>query len=337
MAKNNANNNVDNSACAFKTSIGGQALIEGILMRGPEKQAIVCRLSDGSLTTKVEELKLSRDKHPILGVPFLRGIPMFIDSLVNGMKAITWSAEQLPEEEQEEPTKFDLWLEEKLGSEKAQKALIGFAVVLGAALAIGLFVLLPAFLFELLPDGLHLVVRCLLEGVIRIAIFLVYLWLVTRLPDIKRLFSYHGAEHKTIFCYEKGLDLTVENVRKQSRFHPRCGTSFLIVTMLIAILVVSVMTWVLTLIPGIAALPKLGAALVRILGKLIVLPLIVSLTYELNRWVGRHDTDFLARVAAWPGLKSQRMTTREPDDGMIEVAIEALKRVIPEKKGADAW
>ena len=129
----------------------------------------------------------------------------------------------------------------------------------------------------------------------------------------------------------------MENVRKQSRFHPRCGTSFLIVTMLIAILVVSVMTWVLTLIPGIAALPKLGAALVRILGKLIVLPLIVSLTYELNRWVGRHDTNPLARAAAWPGLKSQRMTTREPDDGMIEVAIEALKLVIPEKKGADAW
>ena len=159
MAKNNANNNADNNACAFKTSIGGQALIEGILMRGPEKQSIVCRLSDGALKTKVEELKFSRDKHPILGVPFLRGVPMFIDSLVNGMKAITWSAEQLPEEEQEEPTKFDLWLERKLGSEKAQKALIGVAVVLGAALAIGLFVLLPAFLFELLPDGLHIVVR----------------------------------------------------------------------------------------------------------------------------------------------------------------------------------
>lgn len=329
--------NEQNTACAFKTSIGGQALIEGILMRGPKKQAIVCRKSDGSLTSKAEDLKLNREDHPVLGVPFLRGVPMFIDSLANGMKAITWSAEQLPEEEQEQPTKFDLWLEEKLGSEKAQKAFIGIAAVLGVALAIGLFVLLPAFLFELLPQSIHLVLRCIIEGVIRIVIFLVYLWLVTRLDDIKRLFSYHGAEHKTIFCYEKGLDLTVENVRKHSRFHPRCGTSFLIVTMIIAILVVSVMTWVLSLIPGIAALPRLGAALARVLGKLIILPVIVSLTYELNRWVGRHDTNLFARIFAWPGKQMQHLTTREPDEGMMECAIEALKLVIPEEKGSDAW
>ena len=330
-------NNEQNTSCAFKTSIGGQALIEGILMRGPQKQAIVCRRADGKTVNRVEELKLNKERHPILGVPFLRGVPMVIDSMVNGMKAITWSAEQLPEEEQEQPTKFDLWLEEKLGGERAQKAFIGIAVVLGAALAVGLFVLLPAFLFELLPQGMHLVLRCIIEGVIRIAIFLAYLWLVTRLDDITRLFSYHGAEHKTIFCYEKGLDLTVDNVRMQSRFHPRCGTSFLVVTMIIAILVVSVMTWVLSLIPGVAALPRIPAALVRVLGKLIILPFIVSLTYELNRWVGRHDMNLFARIAAWPGKQLQHLTTREPDDGMIECAIEALKLVIPEQKGADAW
>lgn len=332
MPKNN-----ETAACAFKTSIGGQALIEGILMRGPTKQSIVCRLADGTLKTKVEDLKLSRDKHPVMGVPFLRGVPIFIDSMVNGMKAISYSAELLPEDQQEQPTKFDLWLEKRLGGEGAQKAFIGIAVALGAALAVGLFVLLPGLLFELLPKDLHLTLRCVIEGLTRIAIFLAYLWLVTRLDDIKRLFSYHGAEHKTIFCYEKGLDLTVENVRQQSRFHPRCGTSFLVVTMIIAILVVSVMTWVLSLIPGVAALPKLAAALVRMLAKLIILPFIVSITYELNRWVGRHDTNILAKIAAWPGKQLQHFTTREPDDGMMECAIEALKRVIPEQRGLDEW
>ena len=327
----------ENAGCAFKTSIGGQALIEGILMRGPEKQSVVCRLADGTLKEKVEDLKLSSAKHPILKVPFLRGVPMFIDSMANGMRALTYSAEQLPEEEQEKPGKLDLWLEKKLGSEGAQQAAVAIALVLGVALAVGLFVLLPAFLFELMPKEMHLVLRCLLEGLIRIVIFLVYLWLVTRLDDIKRVFSYHGAEHKTIFCYEKGLELTVDNVRKQSRFHPRCGTSFLVVTMIMAILVVSVMTWVLSLIPGVAALPRIPAALVRILGKLIVLPFIVSLTYELNRWVGRHDENLFARAAAWPGKQLQHLTTREPDDGMIECAIAALKLVIPEVKGADAW
>ena len=319
------------SGSCFKTSIGGQALIEGIMMRGPERQAIVCRKADGSLVSKLDGLK------PTPKIPLVRGVIIFISSLVNGMNALTYSAEQQPEEEQEEPTKLDLWLEKKLGGEKAEKAVIGIAVVLGILLAVGLFVLLPSFLFELLPEGIHLVVRCILEGIIRIIIFLLYLWLCTRMKEIKRLFAYHGAEHKTIFCYEKGLELTVENVREQSRFHPRCGTSFLVVVMIISIFVVSVMTWVLSLFPGIAALPKLAAALVRILGKLILLPFVVGITYELNRWVGRHDEKPFARAVAWPGKQLQHITTREPDDGMIEVAIEAVKLVIPEVKGADAW
>lgn len=321
----------------FKTSIGGQALIEGILMRGPEKQAIVCRLADGTLSTRVDTLKLSRDRHPVLRIPFLRGVPMFIDSMVQGMRALTYSASLLPEEEQEKPGKFDLWLEKHLGSEKAERAVIGFAAVLGVLLAVALFVLLPSLLFELLPEGIHLIVRCILEGLIRIVIFLAYMWLCTRLDDVKRLFAYHGAEHKTIFCYEKGLELTVENVKKQSRFHPRCGTSFLVVIMIISIFVVSFMTWVLSLIPGVAALPHLAAALVRVLAKLIILPFIVSITYELNRWVGRHDENLLARIVAWPGKQLQHITTSEPDDGMIECAIESVKLVIPEKKGSDKW
>ena len=321
----------------FKTSIGGQALMEGILMRGVKKQAIVCRKSDGELETKVEELKFIKDRYPILGVPVIRGVVTFIDSMAKGMKAVTYSVELQPEEMQEEPSKFDQWLEKKLGSEKAQNAIIAIAVVLGIALAIGLFVLLPAFLFELLPKSIGLVTRCIIEGVIRIVIFLAYLWLCTRMKEIKRMFAYHGAEHKTIFCYEKGLELTVENVRAQSRLHPRCGTSFLVVIMLIAILLVSVMTWVLSLFPAIATLPKIAAALVRMLAKLILLPFVVSVTYELNRWVGRHDELLISRIIAWPGKKMQNITTYEPDDGMIECAIEAMKQVIPEEQGEDAW
>jgi len=329
MAKDKNNKN-------FKTSIGGQALMEGILMRGVKKQAIVCRKPDGELETKVEELKLIKDRYPILGVPVIRGVVNFIDSMAKGMKAVTYSAELQPEEMQEEPSKLDKWLEEKLGSEKAQSAIIGVAVVLGIALAIGLFVLLPAFLFELLPKSIGLVARCIIEGIIRIVIFLIYLWLCTRLKEIKRMFAYHGAEHKTIFCYEKGLELTVENVREQSRFHPRCGTSFLVVVMIISIFIVSFMTWVLSLFPAIAGLPSILAALVRMAAKLIILPFIVGITYEINRWVGRHDNAFSA-IIAWPGKQLQHITTYEPDDGMIECAIEALKLVIPEEEGADKW
>ena len=325
-----------NKSCTFKTSIGGQALMEGILMRGVDRQAIVCRKADGTLETKVEPLKLIKDRYPILGVPVIRGVVTFLDSMVKGMNALTYSAELLPEEEQAEPSKFDLWLEKKLGSEKAEKAFIGIAVVLGILLAVGLFVLLPAFLFELLPESIGLITRCIIEGIIRIIIFLVYLFLCTRMKEIKRMFSYHGAEHKTIFCYEKGLPLTVENVRKQSRFHPRCGTSFLVVIMIISIFVVSFMTWVLSLIPGIAALPNFAAALVRMLAKLLVLPIIVGVTYEINRWVGRHD-NWLSAIIAWPGKQIQHLTTFEPDDGMMECAIEALRLVIPEEEGADRW
>ena len=263
----------ENGSGGFKTSIGGQALLEGILMRGPKKQSIVCRLADGTLKTKLEDVK------PAPKTPFVRGVFILISSLVNGMNALSYSAGLQPEDSQEEPSKFDLWLEKKFGSETAEKAVIAIALVLGVALAVGLFVLLPAFLFELLPDRINLVVRCILEGLIRIVIFLVYLWLSSRMKEIKRVFAYHGAEHKTIFCYEKGLELTVENVREQSRFHPRCGTSFLVVVMIISIFVVSVMTWVLSLFPGVAALPKLLAALVRIVAKLILLPVIVGLTY----------------------------------------------------------
>ena len=224
----------------FCTSIGGQALIEGILMRGVDRQAIVCRRSDGTLVSRVEPLKLSKDKHPWMGYPFLRGVVNFLDSMVNGVKAITWSAEQQPEDEQSEPDKFDLWIQKHFSSETAEKIILYTAVVLGIALSVGLFALLPTFLAGILHRIVPLGVwRGLVEGIFRLAIFLGYLKLCTKIPDMKRVWMYHGAEHKTIFCYEAGLPLTVENARKQSRFHPRCGTSFLFIVVFISILVFS--------------------------------------------------------------------------------------------------
>ena len=310
-------------SCAFRTSIGGQALIEGILMRGPKKQAIVCRKADGSLSTQVSELKFVKDRYPILGWPLIRGVANFLDSMVKGMKAVTWSAEQQPEELQEEPSKFDLWLEKKLGNEKAEKVVLGCAVFFGIVLAIGLFFFLPTLLTGLL-DGIitSRLLRNLIEGVIRIVIFLLYLWAVTRMKEIQRMFAYHGAEHKTIHCYEKGLPLTVENVRVQPKEHPRCGTSFLFVVMIVSILVLMFVSWT--------------NALLRLVIRLCLLPVIVAISYEFNRWVGRHD-NALTAVLSWPGRQLQHLTTFEPDDSMIECAIESIKLVIPEEEGADKW
>ena len=313
----------NNENVCFRTMIGGQALIEGIMMRGPDKQAIVCRTKDG-LTEKVEPLRLIKDRHPALGWPFIRGLVTFADSMLKGMKALSYSASLLPEEEQEEPTKFDLWLEKKLGSEKAEKAIIGFAAFLGVCLAVALFLFLPTFIAGFIPgvEG-HYTLRSLLEGAIKIAICLVYLWLCSRMKDMKRLFAYHGAEHKTIFCYEKGLPLTVENVRPQSRFHPRCGTSFLLVVIVLGIFV--------------GLLIQIDNTLLRFALRLLLLPVIVCVAYELNRWAGRHDRNIVSRIFTWPGKQLQHLTTNEPDDGMIECAIRALELVIPEEKGKDAW
>lgn len=313
----------ENDQVCFRTMIGGQALMEGILMRGPDKQAIVCRTENG-LVEKVEPLNLVKDKYPVLGWPFIRGIVTFADSMVKGMRALTYSASRLPEDQQEEPSKFDLWLEKKLGSEKAEKYIIGFAAVLGVLLALTLFIFVPTLIAGLIPgiEG-HYTARSVIEGAIKIIIFLVYLGLVAKMKEIKRLFSYHGAEHKTIFCYEKGLPLTVENVRPQSRFHPRCGTSFLLVVIILGLFV--------------GLFIQVDNVFLRIGLRVLLLPVIVCVAYELNRWAGRHDTNIVSRIVTWPGKQLQRLTTNEPDDGMIECAIRALELVIPEEKGKDAW
>lgn len=312
----------ENRSSDFRTSIGGQALIEGILMRGPKKQAIVCRTADG-LVEKVDELRLIKDRYPILGVPFIRGCVTFLDSMVKGMQALTYSADLIPVEEQGEPDKLDKWIESHFSEEKAKKLIIGAAVVLGLLLSLFLFIFLPAFVVGLFK-GLagHYFVRNISEGVVRIIILLCYMRLCTLSPDVKRLFRYHGAEHKTIFCYEHGKELTVDSVRPESRFHPRCGTSFLLVVVVVSILVNSVV--------------RADNTFVRMGCHLLLLPIVVGISYEINRWCGKHDNALSAALSA-PGKWLQRITTSEPDDGMIECAIRALQLVIPEESGSDVW
>lgn len=321
----------------FKTTIGGQALIEGIMMRGPDKDAIVVRAKEG---LHIETMP--RKKNPPKSwknLPFIRGVFNFFDAQVVGIKALLRSADLAPEEMQEEPSKFDRWLEKKLGNEAFQKAIVGIAMCMGLGLSVVLFFLLPMIIGGLFDRWItsNLGVN-LIEGLIRMVIFLGYMLLISRMEEMRRVFSYHGAEHKTIRCYEAGLPLTVENVRQQTRLHPRCGTSFLLVVMVISILVFSVASSAL-----LAAVPALetirgsfGYRLLMIVFKLLLLPLVVGITYEINRWAGWNDNGF-TRILTAPGMWLQNFTTNEPDDSMIEVGIAAVEAVLPEQEGADRW
>ncbi len=356
--------NHQNASCPakeqFKTMIGGQALIEGIMMRGPEKQAVVVRNPKEGLVTKIDPLK---KKTGILTWPLIRGIVNFGGSMLSGVKCLMWSAEQAdledeedaPEEEtpkqrakrekkeQKGTSKLESWLEKQMGSEKFMSVLIAFSLILGFGFSLLLFFLLPielGNLFQRLTDC-GVLLQHLIEGVLRISIFLAYMIGISRLKDMRRVFSYHGAEHKTIRCYEAKLPLTVENVRKMTRKHPRCGTSFLFVVMALSILLFTVLTVILnSLIPGLAALRADNRLIYNLLTMAIkifvMLPLVVSISYEINRLVGRHDNRF-TRLLTAPGMWFQNFTTNEPDDSMIEVAIKALELVLPEQEGADRW
>ena len=333
-----AKNENCNSCEQFKTMIGGQALIEGIMMRGPEKDAIVCRTGDG-LDLQVTQRKLPKEGSP-LRWPLIRGVVNFFDAQFTGVKAILRSADLNPDEEwSEEPSKLDLWLEKKLGSEKFQQILIYGAAVLGMLLSIGLFFLLPMIVAGFFDGIVRSVVGInLIEGLVRMVIFMAYMILISRMSEMKRLFAYHGAEHKTIRCYEARLPLTVENVRAQTRMHPRCGTSFLLVVMILSILVFSVASSV--LLEAVPALEAMRGSfvfrLIMIAFKLLMLPRVVAIAYEINHWVGKHD-NFLTRILTGPGLWMQNFTTNEPDDSMIEVAIAAVNAVLPTEEGSDAW
>lgn len=295
----------------LKTSIGGQAVLEGIMMRGPKKTALSCRLSDGSIKTEIWDTPGKKWYHK---VPFIRGVFNFFESLKEGYSSLMKSAEMTGMLEEEE-SEFEKKLREKLG-DKYNTVFEVIILVLAMALALGLFMFLPAWLVKLVqPYIQNPVLMTTIESGMKLTIFFVYLLVVAQMDDIKRTFMYHGAEHKCIFCYEHGEELTVENVRKYTRFHPRCGTSFIVITLLLSIFVFSFVTW--------------GSLLERVLIKLLCLPLTMSLAYECIKFAGKHDNKF-TRILSAPGLWTQRLTTKEPDDEMIEVAIEAMKQVIPE-------
>ena len=300
------------------TTIGGQALMEGIMMVGPTRTAAAFCDENGTITTEdIEEQRLTK-KYPLLGNPFIRGIFSLIDSFRLGYKALSLSADKLTDgEEEEELTGVDKWLTEHLG-DKLTGVIMTVGSILGVGLAILLFFFLPTVLFNLLQDAVASDIsgwRSLFEGVLRIAIFLGYVLLVSLVPDIKRTFQYHGAEHKTIFCYENDLPLTVENVRLQGRFHPRCGTSFLILMLLLGVIV--------------GFFIPFSNPFLRTFAKLLCIPVIMNIGYELQKACARHD-NLLSRIITAPGLWVQRITVKEPDDKMIEAAIAAMEAVIPE-------
>ena len=306
------------------TSIGGQALIEGIMMRGPEKVAAAFLKPDKTIDVVIKDAPLPAKKYKILGLPLIRGVANMINSLTIGMKFLTESATRAEEYEETpaEPDKLEMWLEKHFSKETIDNILIGVSMVLGILLPIGLYILLPSFLTSFLrPFVKSSLALNLIEGVIKMGIFLLFLKCTSLMKDMQRVYSFHGAEHKTIYCYEKGLPLTVENIRPQMRFHPRCGTSFLFVVLIVGILVYSFISW--------------NSVWMRILIRLICLPILVGVTYEIRRVVGRHD-NAVTRIIRAPGLLVQRMTVFEPDDDMIRAAIEAVKPVIPDD-GSDKW
>ena len=377
-------NKNENASCPMKkTSIGGQALLEGIMMRGPKKSAMAVRRPDGEMVVEVSDLK-SANRKGFLKWPIVRGVVGFIDSMVVGYSAMMRSAElsgldeAIEEEEREKAEKkaakeaekrakkLGITVEELAEREAAEKpaevkeeapakesdpapkeekkdtsgmmtGVMVVALVLGLGLALLLFKVLPESIYELITwafpslegEGYWFnLIRAAITGVVKIAIMVAYMAAVTLMKDIKRTFMYHGAEHKTIFCYEQGLELTVENVRRQSRFHPRCGTSFLILMLLVSIVVNM-------FIPATIVDHKILNIVARTGIGLITLPFIMGIGYELIRFAGRHDNLF-TRIISAPGVWLQHITTKEPDDSMIECAIAAVKEVIPED-GSDNW
>lgn len=310
-----------------RTSIGGQAVMEGVMMRGPHLIATAVRKPDGEIIIDEQSVGKVR-KSKILKLPIIRGCINFFDSMIIGVKSLMFSAKFFDVDDEgdpteEEPSKFEQWLERKLGSEKALSAVIYIAVILSLLVSVGLFILLPTVLVGFIKQFIeNHVALTLLEGLVRIVIFLLYLTLVSQTKDIKRVFMYHGAEHKSIFCYEHCEELSVENVRRQKRLHPRCGTSFLLIVMVISIVVFSFISW--------------DNPFTRLLLRLLLLPVVAGISYEIIKFAGRHENWFTKAISA-PGMWLQLITTREPDDSQIEVAIAALKAVMPESKEEDKW
>lgn len=322
--------------CCKMTKIGGQALIEGIMMKGVSKAAMAVRMKDGSIDVEEWDLKPNKWYNK---TPFIRGSINFISSMTEGYKYMMKAAEKsgmLDDDGEEEPTKFEKWLDEKLG-DKLTGVIMAIAMVIGVAFAVFMFAFLPSLIYDLIETVVEAdisVWQSTFEGVLRMILFVAYMAVVARMKDIRRTYEYHGAEHKTIACYEAGEELTVENVKKHTRFHPRCGTSFIILSLLVSILVY-------TIIPIQPAEwwnidNTLLATLARVAIKLLLLPVVVGIAYELIRIAGRHNNIF-TRIMSAPGLWMQRLTTNEPDDKQIEIAIAAMKPVLPKEGEDDRW
>lgn len=292
-----------------RRDVGGQAVIEGVMMRGSKSLATAVRTPKGNIEINYKDNRPITKKHPILNIPFLRGFFVLIESMKIGMESLNYSASFLDDED-EEPTKFELWLEKKLGK-RANDVIIGFTMIISFIFSIGLFVALPTGIASIFKNmGASNLALNLIEAFIRISILIGYMYVISKMKDIYRLFQYHGAEHKTIFCYESMEELTVENVRKQPRLHPRCGTNFMFLIMFVSIVIFSCTGW--------------GGIVERLLLRIILIPVVTGISYELIKWLGKSDGK-LASIIAYPGLKLQLLTTKEPDDSQIEVAIASLK------------
>ena len=319
-----SNKQCDNQPCHM-TSIGGQAVIEGVMMRGPKETATAVRKSDGSIIIDKQPINSFVSKYKLNKIPLVRGVFSFVDSLITGMKCLMFSADQMDLSEDDEsykPSKFETWLENKFG-DKIKDIAIYFAVVVAIFFSIGLFMLLPNALASIvgifIKNGLVLNIT---EGIIRMGIFLTYLLLVSRMKDIQRVFEYHGAEHKTIATYESGAELTVENAREHSRLHPRCGTSFLLIVMVVSIIMFSFLRW--------------DVMWKNLLFRLALMPVVAGISYEMIKFAGKSKLR-IVRLLTKPGLWLQLITTREPDDSQLEVAIASLKAVLTDNKEDDKW
>lgn len=328
----------ENKIC-HKTSIGGQAVIEGIMMRGPRSSALSVRVPSGEIDTTITKNTSISNKYKLLKLPFIRGSVNFVEMMFVGYNALTLSAEKAGLEDELGETKFEKWLKKSFDG-NGVKILMYISMVIGVLLSIALFIGLPMLITNILTiPAIKNVInidmnnfRAIIEGVVRITILFLYLFLVSKMRDIQRTFEYHGAEHKTIHTYEAEEELIVENVKKHSRLHPRCGTSFLVIATLCSILVfwfIKTDIWFPDLGQGVVMLIRFGL-------KLLLLPIVVGISYEIIKLAGRHNNLFTKIVSA-PGMLFQKLTTRDPDDSQIEVAIEALKAVLTEDKEDDKW
>ncbi len=303
------------------TSIGGSAVMEGVMMRGPKEIATAVRKPDGEIELDRRAVSSLVTKYHVNKIPVVRGVFSFFDSMICSIRALMWSAEFVDLEDDAE-SKFDKWLTEKFG-DKVKDIVIYVSLFISVIFSVGLFFILPNLITGILGGIIkNSLVKTLIEGLVRIGIFLGYVLIVSQMEDIKRVFQYHGAEHKTIFCYEAGLDLTVENARKMSRLHPRCGTSFLVYVMIISIILFSFISW--------------DNMWTRLGLRLLLLPVVAGVSYEIIRWAGKSKSKIVCLISR-PGMWLQKITTREPDDSQLEVAIASMKAVLTDNKEDDKW